>query len=182
MLPIKQTIIPAIRNMHDYELLLSSPYEYLILLHSHIASLNSVVSVAKKHEKKLLLHVDLIEGLRADEKGTEFLAQEIKPAGVITTRNNVIIAAKKKGLITIQRLFMLDKMALENSYKQFQKTEPDYIEVLPGIIPRMIREVLIQTGTPVIAGGLIETDEDVQNALHAGASHVSTSRKDLWKF
>jgi glycerol uptake operon antiterminator len=167
--------------MKDFDYLLQSQYEYLILLQSHVASLKSLVENASKHGKKLILHVDLIEGLKADEYGTEFLAQEVKPGGVITTRNNVIVAAKKKGIIAIQRLFLLDTMALENSYTQVEKSKPDYIEVLPGVIPRMIQEILQRTHTPIIAGGLIQSKEDVQVALKAGASMISTSKRELWK-
>lgn len=47
--------------------------------------------------KKLLIHADLIDGLKSDEYAMEFLAQEVQPDGIITTRNSVVLAAKKKG-------------------------------------------------------------------------------------
>jgi glycerol uptake operon antiterminator len=176
-----QTIIPSIRNFKDFDELLETNYEYLILLNVHIAQVQSIVHRAREYDKKMIIHADLIEGLKSDEYATEYLAQKVRPAGIISTRNNVVITAKKKGLIAIQRLFLLDTLALENSYLQLEKTAPNYIEVLPGIIPHIIEEVLQRTNIPILAGGLIRTEEDVKCALEAGATAVTTSRKELWK-
>jgi glycerol uptake operon antiterminator len=177
---IRQHIIPAIRNMKDFDVLLKSEYEYLVLLNVHLAQVHSIVQKAREHNKKMLIHADLIDGLMSDEYATEYLAQEIKPAGIISTRNGVILTAKKKGLITIQRLFLLDTLALDNSYLQLEKTKPDYIEILPGIMPHIIQEVLEKTNIPVLTGGLIRTEADIHQALKAGATAVTTSRKELW--
>ncbi|MDV2888009.1 glycerol-3-phosphate responsive antiterminator, partial [Alkalihalophilus pseudofirmus] len=74
----------------------------------------------------------------------------------------------------------IDSHALEKSYKLIEKTEPDYIEVLPGAIPWMITEVKERVNIPIFAGGLIRTAEDVKNALQAGASAITTSKRELW--
>lgn len=177
-----QKILPAVRNMKQFDRFLKSPYEYGVLLDSHIAQLKSIVRTAERSGKKLFLHVDLIQGLKHDEYATEFLCQEIKPAGLISTRMNVIAKAKQKGIIAVQRLFLLDSNALEKSYKLIQKVEPDYIEVLPGIIPQIINEVNRQTGVPIFAGGLIRTVEEVEQAIAAGAVTVTTSRQELWDY
>jgi glycerol uptake operon antiterminator len=177
---LRQKILPAIRNLKDFDELLSSDFERLVLLNIHIAQLKAVVNRAREHKKKIFVHVDLIDGLKSDEYATEYLAQEIRPEGIITTRNNVILTARKKGIISIQRLFLIDTMALENSLAQLERTKPDYVEVLPGVIPQMIREISQRIQIPIIAGGLIRTREDVERALQAGATSVTTSRKELW--
>ncbi|NGQ93784.1 glycerol-3-phosphate responsive antiterminator [Brevibacillus sp. SYP-B805] len=177
---LHQKILPAIRNLKDFDELLDSEFERLVLLNIHIAQLKAVVNRAKEHKKKIFVHADLIDGLKSDEYATEYLAQEIRPEGIITTRNNVILTARKKGIISIQRLFLIDTMALENSLAQLERTKPDYVEVLPGVIPRMIREISQRIPIPIIAGGLIRTREDVERALQAGATSVTTSRKELW--
>jgi len=176
-----QKIIPAIRNMRDFEYLLKSDYKYLVLLDSHIAQLKNIVDHAKQEGKFLLLHADLIQGLKSDEQGTQFIAQEIKPAGLISTRSQVITTAKKKGLLAIQRLFLLDTNALETSYKVLTKTKPDYIEVLPGILPAHIfTEIKGKIGVPILAGGLIRTKQEVESVLGAGITAITTSDRDLW--
>lgn len=91
-------------------------------------------------------------GFKNDEYAAEYLCQHIRPAGLISTRASVIQKAKQKGITAIQRIFLLDTHALEKSYLLLAKTQPDYIEVLPGVIPHIIAEVSVRTGIPIIAG------------------------------
>ncbi|MFT9850391.1 glycerol-3-phosphate responsive antiterminator [Aneurinibacillus sp. REN35] len=176
-----QQVLPAVRQMKDFDILLRSRFEYMVLLDSHIGQLKSIVETAKRHDKKLLVHVDLIQGLRNDEYATEFLCQEIKPAGVISTRKSAVMTAKKNKVLAIQRLFLLDTNALETSYRLVDQTQPDFIEVLPGVMPHIIAEVYEQVKIPVLAGGLIRTVSDAQMALNGGAIAVTTSRREIWK-
>ncbi|WP_337100053.1 glycerol-3-phosphate responsive antiterminator [Paenibacillus sp. YIM B09110] len=181
LLSIGQSVLPAVRKQKDVEAVLATPYTYMVLLGGHLGQLKPLVDLAGQHGKKVLLHADLIDGLKNDEYAAEFLCQSIRPAGLISTRSTVIGRTKKNGLIAIQRLFLIDSDAIEHSYTLLEKTQPDYIEVLPGIMPDMIREVKERSGIPIIAGGLIRTAGDVSNALAAGASAITTSRKELWQ-
>ncbi len=176
-----QTILPAARHMKDFEKIMESSYEYGVFLDTHVGQLKSVYDMAHKRNKKMFLHADLVQGLKSDEYATEYLCQEIRPAGLISTRSSVILKAKQKGVIAIQRIFLLDTNALEKSYSLLEKTKPDFIEVLPGAIPKMITEVYERTRIPILAGGLIRSVEDVKLALEAGATAVTTSNHDLWK-
>ncbi|OIJ12325.1 glycerol-3-phosphate responsive antiterminator GlpP [Anaerobacillus arseniciselenatis] len=175
-----QKTLPAARSIKELEDMLDSNYTYIVLLNSHIGQLKSLVQLAKSKGKKMLLHADLVQGLRNDEYAAQFLCQDVKPAGLISTRKNVVLTAKKHGLISIQRLFLLDSIALESSYKLLETTKPDYIEVLPGVMPHIIKEVYEKTGIPIVAGGLIREKKEVEDALKAGASAVTTSRRELW--
>lgn len=175
-----QTVWPAVKTAKEMEAALSFPYPYLVLLGGHLGQLRHLIELAERHGKKVLLHADLIDGLKNDEFAAEFLCQHIRPAGLISTRASVIQKTKQNKLIAIQRLFLIDTGALEKSYILLEKTKPDFLEVLPGVIPHMIREVKERTGIPVIAGGLIRTVDDVRTALEAGASAITTSRRELW--
>ncbi|WP_243291888.1 glycerol-3-phosphate responsive antiterminator [Bacillus sp. FJAT-47783] len=175
-----QSVLPALRSMKQFDRFLKSDYAYGVLLDSHLGQLKGLVNEAKSKKKKLFIHVDLIQGLKHDEYATEFLCQEIKPDGLISTRSSVIAKAKQKKVYAIQRIFLLDTGALEKSLALIKKYEPDFIEVMPGIIPSLIDEIKEKTGIPIFAGGLIRSKEDVVNALNAGATAVTTSREDLW--
>lgn len=175
-----QRIFPAARSVKEFEKLVKSDFEVIILLNSHIGQLKSLIQLAKSTNKKVFVHADLIQGLKNDEYAAQFLCQDIRPAGIISTRKNVVLTAKKNKIIAIQRLFLLDSIALESSYKLLETTQPDYIEVLPGVMPHIIQEVFKKTGIPIIAGGLIREKEEVKRALAAGAVGVTTSRQDLW--
>ncbi|MGM0877507.1 MAG: glycerol-3-phosphate responsive antiterminator [Bacillota bacterium] len=178
-----QKVLPAIKRMKDFEKVVNSDFEYLVMLDVHIAQLESIATYARSYGKKLLLHADLIKGLKNDEYSAEFLCQRVKPEGLISTRGGVLKTAKKNGVLAIQRIFLLDTIAVETSYKLAAKINPDFIEVLPGIVlPYLIEKVNHDTGIPVIAGGLIHKKEEVENVLAAGAKAVTTSREELWNF
>lgn len=173
-------VLPVMRNLKEFERLLASDQETIIFLEVRLAQLKPLVVAAKKADKKVILHADLIQGLKADAYGFEYLIREIKPDGIVSTRSSVIALAKKNKLTTIQRLFLLDSHALEHNLKLIDQVKPDYIELLPGLIPSIIKEVHERTGIPIIAGGLIRTQEDITLAYEGGAQAISTSQPELW--
>jgi len=177
---MNQKILPASSNMKDFEQFLKSPYEIGVFLEMHVAQLKHVNAMAEAAGKKMLYHMDMIHGIKADDYSTEFISQEYKPYGLISTKSNVILKAKQKGVIAVQRIFLLDSHALEKSYKLLEKTRPDFIEVLPGGMPKLIAEVNERVKIPLFAGGFIRSAEDAENALAAGAVAVTTSKRELW--
>ena len=54
------------------------------------------------------------------------------------------------------------------------------IELMPGIIPDVIRRFTQAVDIPVIAGGLITERKQIIDALSAGAIGVSTGSAALW--
>ncbi|RYL93030.1 glycerol-3-phosphate responsive antiterminator [Sporolactobacillus sp. THM7-4] len=178
----QKSVLPVVNSMKDFEKLLRRPARWIIVLDSHIAQVGEMVRMAKQNHKHIILHADMIHGLKNDEYAAEFICQNIRPNGIISTRFDILEIAKKRGLVTIQRIFLLDSRSLETSFNLFEKVRPDLIEVLPGIIPDMIREIHQAVRIPVIAGGLIRNQEEIKNAFAAGATAISTSKKDLWTF
>lgn len=176
-----QAILPAIRSMKDFEKMLSMKYEYGVFLDLHIGQVKSVLDLAQQNGKKMFVHLDLINGLAGDEHGVEFIARYAKPYGIISTKGSALVKARQKGLVATQRAFILDSNAVNRSVRLAQKAEPDFIEVLPGVAPKIIQLIRRETGKPVFAGGLIETKKEVEAALSAGASAVTTSDVALWK-
>jgi glycerol uptake operon antiterminator len=138
--------------------------------------------MARAHDKEMFYHMDLIQGLRNDEHATEYFCQEFKPNGLISTKASVIMKAKQKGVLSVQRVFLIDSQALEKNLKIIKKTQPDYIEVLPGAMPEIIKEIKLRTNIPIFAGGFIRSVAQVENALEAGAAAITTSKTDLWKY
>lgn len=177
----EQKILPAVRQIKDLEKLLHSSYEYIVILDIHVGQLKSVVALAKQYCKKVFLHVDLIHGLQSDAYATEYVCQEFRPYGVLSTKSSVIMKAKQKGVVAIQRVFLIDSSAMEKSCVLLEKTKPDYIEVLPGALTDVIAEMKERTGLSILAGGFIRTVDDVERALAAGATAITTSKKELWK-
>jgi glycerol uptake operon antiterminator len=177
---MNQKILPACSSMRDFETFLNSPYEIGVILEMHMAQIKNIGKMAEENGKKIIYHVDMIHGIKSDDYSTEFICQEYKPYGLISTKSNVIMKAKQKEVLAIQRIFLIDSHALQKSYQLLLKTKPDYIEVLPGAMPSIITEVKQEVNIPLIAGGLIRTMEDTEKALAAGAVAVTTSKKELW--
>lgn len=177
---MNQKILPAFTNMKDFEKFLGSSYEIGVFLDLHISQLKNVKRMTESSGKKIIYHVDLIQGIKNDEYATEYICQEYRPYGLISTKASVILKAKQKGVLAIQRMFLIDSHAVEKTYKLVERTKPDYIEVLPGAMPWMIKEVKERLNTPILAGGLIRTSDEVNNALQAGASGITTSKQELW--
>lgn len=175
-----QTILPALRDMRDLEKFVTGPFRVGVLLEVHVARLDAVFQLLAAHNKHVFVHLDLIQGLKADEYATEYICQTYRPYGIISTKGSVILKAKQKQVKTVQRLFLIDSSSLERSYRLIKRTQPDYIEVLPGLVPKYIRAVKAETGIPVFAGGLISSTEEVEAALEAGATVVTTSDQRLW--
>ena len=99
--------------------------------------------------------------------------------GVISTKAQQIRYAKEQGLITIQRFFALDSKGMESIEEMLRNTNPHLMEIMPGVIGKAIMRFR-KSGIPVIAGGLIETKQEVTEALGAGATAVSTGQQKLW--
>lgn len=176
-----QIIFPTSRNMKEFERFLESSYEKGIFLDMHVSQLRHVQLLARQHQKKLFFHMDLIHGLKNDEFATEYVCQEIQPEGIISTKGSVIMKAKQKGVLSIQRVFLIDSQALEKNLKIIEKTQPDFVEVMPGAMPWIIKEIKECVDIPIIAGGFIRTAKEVNAAIDAGATAITTSNVKLWK-
>ena len=84
------------------------------------------------------------------------------------------------GFPTILRLFMLDSMAYENITSQIKAAKPDFIEVLPALMPKAIAKVCRISSVPVITGGLVSDKEDVMALLDAGVISISSTNEQVW--
>lgn len=152
----------------------------VFLLTGHIGVLKGYVDVFNEHGLPVFLHLEKIGGLSTDHYGLDFLAKTIKPTGIITTKTSVVRTAKKMGLVTIQRFFLVDTEGLDNIAKSLSQTEPDIVELMPARIPEMIGLVKSFTGLPIITGGLLYETEHAQQCLRHGATAISASKPELW--
>lgn len=173
-------ILPAIRSMKDMEKFFKLDYDRCVLLDTHIGHLQGILEQMKKHNKEVMLHIDLIKGLSNDEAAVEYVIQQYKPHGVISTKSKIIKRAKKLNTLTILRVFILDSTALSRSIELIKQSDPDLVEVLPGVATKVIKEISDQTGKSIIAGGLINTEEEINLAIESGAQYITSSDVSIW--
>jgi glycerol uptake operon antiterminator len=172
-------VISAVKSIEGLEKNLAVSSGMVFVLFGDLLTIPGIVARIKDAGKLALVHVDLIEGLAAREVAVDFLRENTGADGILSTKANLVRHAKTLGFLTVQRFFVLDSMALLNVEKQCPPEYADAVEILPGIMPRVIRRIVQIAGKPIIAGGLISEKEDVNNALEAGAASVSSSNPDL---
>ena len=80
----------------------------------------------------------------------------------------------------ILRAFIIDSMAVDNTRKMLESFHPDMIEIMPGVMPKIIKSLRGSTSIPLIAGGLISEKKEVMELFEAGADAISTTRQKLW--
>jgi len=177
---VEHQTIAAVQKLDDLDLALDSNANVIFLLVGSIFNVADLVSQIKAKKKYVFLHMDFIEGIAADRTGVAYVAQEVRPTGIITTKSNLIRIAKEAGLMAIQRMFLIDRGAVQRGIKSVEQIQPDAIEVMPGIMPRIIREMADMTPLPIIAGGLVGYQEEIDEALEAGALAVSVGSSHLW--
>lgn len=178
-------IIAAVKDDEGLEVALTEDIEIIFVLYGDICSIPTIVDKIKKAGKVAMVHVDLITGLNnSKDVCLDFIKNNTRADGIITTKSNLIAHAKELELNTVLRYFILDSLALQNIEKQARSPgiKPDIIEFLPGIVlPKMIKRINKVSRVPIIAGGLIADKEDVMNALDAGALAISTTNRDVWE-
>lgn len=173
--------IASIHNEEGlFKAITNEKVQILFLMNGDLLTMAKVVNKIHAAGKKVFSHVDFIKGLNPDSTGMKFVSDVIKPDGIISTRGNVIQNAKKYDLMTVQRLFLIDSHALASGVKSIHTSSPDAVEAMPGLIPRVIKELTMQTTIPVISGGLFKTKEEMLLAREAGAMAVSSGNPELW--
>ena len=174
-------VICAVKDVNNIDKALESDSEIIFCLCGNIFNLPDIVSRVKNAGKLIFIHIDLIEGFSKDATALKYINEKIKPDGIISTKNNLLKVAKELGLLTVQRLFIIDSLSIETTVKTSSTINPDAIEILPGIMPRIIKKLSSTLSVPIIVGGLISEFDDINNATESGALGVSTSAKALWR-
>lgn len=175
-------LIAAVREERHLADALASPVQVIFLLASSIDRLGVVGAAVAESGKLLFVHLDFVTGLARDEAALQFLVKTAAPAGVITTRTGLVQAARRAGVIPVQRLFLLDSQSVSTGQEAARTSKAEVVEVLPGILPRAVGAIRAQLpNTLIIAGGLVRTEREAARALAAGAAGVSTSSAALWQ-
>lgn len=177
---LDEPVIAAVKTDEALTAALASPCSAVFLLASTLLTVDGLVHRIHDAGKLAVVHIDLVDGLSSREIAVDSLNALCHPDGIISTRPTLIRRARHRGLLTVQRAFILDSLSLTSLSGQLEQGKPDFVEILPGIMPRVIAEISARTQVPVIAGGLLRDKADVMAAMRAGAVAVSTSAPSLW--
>ena len=173
-------IITAVKDEQGLEKALKTESPVVFLLFGNICNITGLVDQVKNSGKIAIVHVDLIQGLSSKEVAVDFIHQNTRAHGIISTKAPLVRHAMDLGMIGGQRTFLIDSMALETTKKQLLTFQPDFMELMPGVMPKILKTVRGYTEIPLVAGGLISDKKDILAAFDAGVDAVSTTREELW--
>lgn len=177
---LEKSVIAAVKNNDQLKTACCSSVSMVFDLAPSIKSVKSRTEFCKSCNKPIFIHMDLVEGIGKDRAGLEFI-KACGVDGIISTRASIIKLAKEIGFKTVQRIFVIDSQSIKSA-TAILKINPDMLEIMPGVVPRAIKEFKSVLSVPIIAGGLIETADDIESAFSAGAFAVSTSFENLWNY
>ena len=173
-------IIAAVKDNESARHASVSGCKVVFVLGCNICDLPKIVNMLKLKNKIVFVHVDIVEGLGKDTWAVEFLNREIKPHGIISTRGHLIKHAKQLDMLAVQRMFLLDSSSIKSGIDMAKKSGADFIELMPGVIPKAITNIKKYINQPIIAGGMVTEKEEATTAIDSGAIAVSTSTMSLW--
>ncbi len=175
-------VIAALRDKKEIGLALASKASAVFLLGGSLFDLSDNVKTLQRAGKIVFVHLDLIGGLNKDHSAVHIVANHIQPNGILTTKNALIPTIQKLGMLAGQRCFLLDTQSYYMTVKSARSSKPDFVELMPGIIPDVIAQFCEDTSCPAIAGGFVSSVKNVERALAAGAIGASSSRTTLWNY
>jgi len=173
-------IVPAVRDLTRLRQALSVGASVVIVFSPSIDMVEEMAAQAQQADALLLVHADMMEAIASDAAGLRFLAR-IGVAGVATTRTQTMTMAHQAGLLVTFRAFLIDSAALVTVAKIVERNHPDVVEALPApILSHLPPYYIDDLGVPILAGGLVRAQSDVDAAIAAGATAISTSTESLW--
>lgn len=180
ILNVAGKIIPATRSDEEFLSALQCAPEVIFDLNPDLMNVSAKLKKAHDAGKKLFIHIDLAKGIGKDESGIRFL-KRIGVDGVISTKVSIIKLARECGICTVQRFFIVDSHSIATTVDAVKSSKPDMIEIMPGTVYKIIERLKKMIDIPIIAGGLIENEKEINESLESGAAAISTGRRELWK-
>ena len=177
--PKQGKIIAAVRTNEEFENALNSKVGIIFHLSPDLHNLSELAQSAHNTGKKIFIHLDLATGIGKDKSGI-LCVKNAGIDGVISTRVNIIKAARECGVFTVQRFFIVDSQSVATTVESVKASKADMIEIMPGVLTKAIGKLRQLVNVPIIAGGLIETVDEVNEVIKSGATAVSAGKKELW--
>jgi len=141
----------------------------------------TLIDTAQRREYVVFVNVDHMDGVHPDAAGLSYLAHHLHITGIVSNHPKVLSLGKSFGLETIQRIFAVDSMGLENALESVDTQSVDLLDISPAlVIPSLPTELLKALPVPFIGSGLLSTTRQVKTILRAGASAVTVIRPELW--
>ena len=158
---------------------LASRVEIVFILRGNGLDLAPLVRRIHAAGKLVAVHLDLVEGIRADRSGIAWLGQSGVDS-IISSHGQLMAAIRHEGMTAIQRLLLVRQSLLGSALAAVERAAPDILEVLPGVILPSVLQFMPAFQIPLLGGGFVRTEAEASAILAAGAVGVTTSWEPLW--
>lgn len=179
-------INPVIPCMDSYEEIFSSYYDGIKIIFFYDLGIFDLIEISKKNinaKKNIILHMDSLKGISADEEGAKFIKKYLNINIICSSSPKLINCFKKFDFLTIQSIFVMDTKSTKKGIQLINTGRPHLIDIRPGILYPKTANILMKDfpEIPVICSGFVNNKEDLENILENGAKGITTSKKELWK-
>jgi glycerol uptake operon antiterminator len=172
---------PATTTGEQFRRALASRSEVVLILRANGLELAPFIGQAHELGKLVAVHLDLVSGLRGDRASVQWLSESGADA-VVSSRGHLMATIRHERMTAIQRLLLVRLTHLSTGVASIRRSEPDIVEVLPGVVLPQVRHLLPELGLPLLAGGFVRTTDDVRALMECGAIAVTSSKEELWRF
>ena len=172
-------VILGIKSEQDVEPAVKNSGKIVFTLFGNIADIVSMIGRLKEAGKIVFVNVDLVDGFESKSSVLRFLKENTETDGIISSKAAMLQVAKELGFYTVHRFFILDSVSYGNISEQLNKSNPDFVNIVPGW-SKIIEWTVQEHKKPVIASGLISDRKSVSDSLKAGAAAICTTNHDVW--
>ena len=127
---LDEPVIAAVKTDEALTAALASPCSAVFLLASTLLTVDGLVHRIHDAGKLAVVHIDLVDGLSSREIAVDSLNALCHPDGIISTRPTLIRRARHRGLLTVQRAFILDSLSLTSLSGQLEQGQAGFVEIL----------------------------------------------------
>lgn len=176
-------VIPSLINGRDLNYALRVPAKIILLSGVSIGNLKEFVYAIHEHRKRAVVHIDILGGFKPDDVGIKLLKNLYKLDGILTSNVRALSQGKSLGMATVYRLPLIDSLSLAKAHDALKNSDNyDAVQILPAVcaIAEVQRVKQMVTHRPLIASGLLESQNQVKSAFSVGYQLVATSQKSLW--
>ena len=165
-------VIASITKLEQIDAAVNSTVERVNLMTGDILKLRDIVN--RLHpQAKSVCSSEMVSGIGRDNSAVQYLADSYKIDGSLR-RRRIRYWLRQAGISSIQRVFAIDTTALRTAVKMIGQARPDEVELMPGLMPRVIRDLKKEIHCPLIVGGFYEARKKSMRRWKISADLVST--------
>ncbi len=175
----KSPIILGITDINEFLKVENNSAKVVFTLFGEISNIIQIIKQLKEINKIVFVNIDMVSGFSSKNSVIDFLIDNTKVDGIISTKPQILRYAKQKGLFTIHRFFILDSSSWRNIESQIKISNADIINITPGWT-KVIQWTVNKYRQPIIASGLVCDKPTVIESLKAGAIAICSTNHDVW--